>query len=130
MRIMTIALALAGVVAAAAPAYAGAHSPFTPPPATGVETPLIEEYAASVATTTEMPHCGTGEPTAVWVNGSLVKPWETTATASTATAISATASPSFVNGAGWPATTPGEALADGSWCGGGYRPDAGTNFGG
>ena len=74
--------------------------------------------------------CGTSEPTAVWVNGSLVKPGETATPPRAAAGTTAAAAPTFVNGGQWPAAPPAEALADESWCGGAYRPDAGTNFGG
>lgn len=41
-----------------------------------------------------------------------------------------TAKPVMINGGPTPVPVPPAAAEDPTWCGGAYRPDAGTNFGG
>lgn len=119
-----ILIAAAGI---AGPAHAG-PGPFTPPPATNVITPLTgdRDSAGGFPSASVVTRAGCAGPAvaSVVVNGAPVPaPHET----ASGTGMRTTIAPAVVNGAATPGSGAMPSAAD--WCGGGYRQDAGTNFG-
>jgi hypothetical protein len=123
-----LVLSLAMAVSISAPALAGLGTPFTPPPASGVESPYNSDRDAPVshpaASVSSVVRCAPAGTSTSLVNGAGV-PAPPTGPVTTYQGRAAN-SVVLVNGASIPTAS---APDDESWCGGAYREDSGTNFG-
>ena len=116
-------IACVAIVLACGIASAAFARPSTPPPATGIITPLTgdRDSAPSASPATDpAAGCQANPVGSVTMNGAVVPaPHATTTATGVRSAV-------VINGAAVPGTAP---VPGAGWCGGAYSESAGTNFG-